>query len=135
MAKGKSILHHCAHCDRVTKMEMIGVVETQPDKTWYRCSRCRHATLVDMDAVRQTLQDSKKKLERSVCTVYTPGNTYSIGDAIFHTEWDDMGKIVSKERTSGGGRAIIVSFEKLGERRLLESVTAEPGEADPAEQH
>ena len=33
-----------------------------------------------------------------------------------------MGKIISKERTSGGASAIVVSFEKLGQRRLLESV-------------
>jgi hypothetical protein len=33
---------------------------------------------------------------------------------------------VSKERTSGGDRAIVVAFEKLGERKLLENVVVEP---------
>jgi len=122
MAKGKNILHHCAHCERVTKMEMIGAVENQPEKTWYRCSRCRHATLVDLEALKQTQQDAKKKLDKAQCLEYKPENTYSVGEAIFHSEWDDIGKIISKVRTSGGGRAIVVSFEKLGERRLMESV-------------
>lgn len=123
MAKGKNILHHCAHCERTTKMEMIGAVEEHPERMWYRCTRCRHATLVDQDALKQSQVDAKKKIEKASCTEYKPANTYSVGDAIFHTEWDDMGKIISKERTSGGARAIVVSFEKLGERRLLESVT------------
>ncbi len=122
MAKGKNILYHCVHCERTTKMEMIGAVENQPEKTWYRCTRCRHATLVDLEALKQSQQDAKKKLDRSQCLEYKPENTYSVGEAIFHSEWDDIGKIISKVRTSGGGRAIVVSFEKLGERRLMESV-------------
>ncbi len=122
MARGKNILHHCTHCERVTKMELIGTVENQPEKSWYKCTRCRHASLIDLAEVRRSLEDSKKKLVREECTEYRPESTYSVGQAIFHTEWDDVGKIISKERTSGGGRAIVVSFERLGERRLLESV-------------
>jgi hypothetical protein len=131
MAKGKNILHHCAHCDRTTKMELIGAVESQPEKSWYRCTRCRHATLVDLETLKQSQQESKKKLDRSTAVEYNPGSTYKVGEAIFHSEWDDLGKIISKVRTSDGARAIVVSFEKLGERRLLESVTREPETEEP----
>ncbi len=122
MAKGKSIFHHCGHCERITKMELIGTAEGQPDRTWYRCTRCRHASLVNLDELRRTQEEAKRKLEPADCQEYNPFLTYTIGQAIFHTEWGDMGKIISKERTSGGAHAIVVSFEKLGERRLLESV-------------
>ena len=122
MARGKNISYHCNHCDRETKMEVIGAVESQPEKTWYRCTRCRHATLVNVGELKRTQDDAKKKPVRADCSEYSPGNTYTIGQAIFHSEWDDIGKIVSKERTSGGESAIVVSFEKLGERRLLENV-------------
>ena len=128
MAKGKNILHHCPHCDRVVKMEMVGAVETQPNKIWYRCTRCRHSLLVDQIALQLELEESRKKLDRATCSEYRPDKTYSIGDAIFHSELDDIGKIVSKERTSGGGRAIIVSFEKHGERKLMESLQLDPAE-------
>jgi hypothetical protein len=124
MARGKTISRFCGHCERITKMELIGATETEPDKNWYRCTRCRHATQVDMTELKRTLEEAKKKLERSACTEYHPENTYKIGQAIFHTEWDDVGKIVSKVRTSSGERAIVVSFERIGERRLLESVTS-----------
>jgi len=125
MAKGKSILHHCVHCERTTKMEVIGPAENQPDKTWYRCTRCRHATLVDIAALRQKQEESARKPEREQCQEYRPENTYTVGEAIFHNEWG-IGKVVSKERTSGGDRAIVVAFEKLGERRLLENTVVEP---------
>lgn len=109
-------------------MEMVGAVETQPNKIWYRCTRCRHSTLVDQIILQQEIEESRKKLDRATCAEYRPEKTYSIGDAIFHSELDDIGKIVSKERTSGGGRAIIVSFEKHGERKLMESLQLDPAE-------
>jgi hypothetical protein len=125
MARGKSISHYCGHCERVTKMEMVGSVENQPERTWYRCTRCRHASLVDVNELKKVQEEAKKRLEKADCAEYTPEATYSVGQAIFHSTWDDVGKIISKERTSGGEHSIVVSFEKLGERRLLESVTAD----------
>ena len=127
MARGKNILQHCTHCERVTKMEMIGAVENQPEKSWYRCTRCRHASLIDQTDLKRLQEVAKRKLVRDECAEYRPENTYTVGQGIFHTEWDDVGKIISKERTSGGARAIVVSFEKLGERKLLESVSPEAG--------
>jgi hypothetical protein len=125
MAKGKSISHYCGHCERITKLEMVGPGENQPNKIWYRCTRCRHASLIDLDGLKKVLEDSKKRLDRTECTEYRPDATYAVGQAIFHSGWDDIGKIISKERTSQGAHAIVVSFEKLGERRLLENVTAD----------
>lgn len=126
MAKGKNILHRCAHCDRITKMEVIGSAESQPEKSWYRCTRCRHATLIDLAELKREELEAKKKLDKADASEYHPEQTYRVGQAIFHSDWGDVGKIVSKERTSGGGKAIVVSFERLGERRLLESVAPGP---------
>lgn len=128
MARGKHISRYCSHCERITKMELIGAGETQPEKVWYRCTRCRHATPVDTEELRKAQEQAKKRPERTDCSEYSPERTYSVGDSIFHTEWDDVGKIISKERTSGGDSAIVVSFERLGERRLLESVVPEEGQ-------
>ena len=122
MAKGKYILHHCAHCDRMHRMELIGSTEQQPDRSWYRCTRCRHVSLINVEEAAPEEEVAKKKLDRADAADYAPDKTYRVGEAIFHSDWDDIGKIISKERTSGGGSAIVVSFEKLGERRLLESV-------------
>lgn len=122
MARGKNISHYCTHCERIAKMELVGAVENQPEKTWYRCTRCRHAVLLDLSELKKIEEAAKKKPERADCSEYSPQSTYKVGEAIFHTEWDDVGKVISKERTSGGGSAIVVSFERLGERRLMESL-------------
>jgi hypothetical protein len=126
MAKGKYIVHHCGHCDRDARMELIGSAENQTDRSWYRCTRCRHVSLINLDELKRELEVAKKKLERTEAADYAPAKTYRVGEAIFHTDWDDIGKIISKERTSGGGSAIVVSFERLGERRLLENVVDDP---------
>ena len=75
--------------------------------------------------LRQKQEESARKPEREQCQEYRPENTYTVGEAIFHNEWG-IGKVVSKERTSGGDRAIVVAFEKLGERKLLENTVVEP---------
>ena len=126
MAKGKHILHHCAHCDRIAKMELIGSTDQQPERSWYRCTRCRHASLINLEDLRRAEQESKRKLDRAEASEYHPENSYAVGQAIFHSDWGDIGKIVSKERTSGGGSAIVVSFQKLGERRLMENIPFSP---------
>ncbi len=130
MAKGKYILHHCGHCDRLSKMEVIGSAENQPERTWYRCTRCRHASLLNLEDLRRVQEDAKKKVIKEECSEYNPENTYAVGQSIFHSEWDDMGKIVSKERTSRGQSSIVVAFEKLGERRLLENVVPDLNNAE-----
>jgi hypothetical protein len=131
MARGKSIVHYCGHCERESKMELVGAVEGVAGKVWYRCTRCRHASLLGMDEWNKAREEAKRKLERSECLEYRPELTYAVGQAIFHTGLDDIGRIVSKVRTSDGAHAIVVSFEKLGERRLLESVVAGVDEAQP----
>jgi hypothetical protein len=128
MARGKSITHFCRHCERETKMEMIGNVESQPEKIWYRCIRCRHASLLDLAEWKRTQEEAKRKVVKSECLEYRPELSYSVGQAIFHSGLDDMGRIISKERTSDGAYAIVVSFEKAGERRLLEKVVDNPQE-------
>jgi len=130
MAKGKYILHHCGHCDRLTKMEVIGTSENQPERTWYRCTRCRHASLLNLEDLKRVQDEAKKKVTKEECSEYNPVNTYAVGQSIFHSEWDDMGKIVSKERTSRGQSSIVVAFEKLGERRLLENVVPDLNNAE-----
>lgn len=122
MAKGKYILHQCGHCERVTKMELIGASEATPEKTWYRCTRCRHASMVNLEDIKRTQEESKRKVAREECAEYAPENTYEVGQSIHHSEWDDVGKVISKEKTSRGRSSIVVAFEKLGERRLMENV-------------
>ena len=67
-------------------------------------------------------EDTVIKVTRDQCIDYSPEKSYEIGSAIYHTDWDDMGKVTSKEKTSSGGNAIWVSFEKNGTKKLIENL-------------
>lgn len=111
-------------------MELVGEMPSEEEgtpsrKVWYRCTKCRQAFLFDLDAMAKEREEALRKVEPKDCTEYSPTKTYSVGEAIFHSEWSDVGKVMAKEKTSSGGQAILVSFEKFGERRLIENLRAE----------
>jgi hypothetical protein len=111
MARTKFMMHDCAYCHKQTKMERIGEMpssasENDPQKIWYRCTRCKHSALITV------VPHSKDKV-------------FSIGQAIYHTDWDDVGTVLKKDKMSNGIHSILVSFEKNGERKLIENVVSE----------
>jgi hypothetical protein len=109
--------------------EMPSEVEGESThKFWYRCGKCRQVILLDLDVLEKQQAEEGKKIDVKDCTEYVPTKTYQLGEAIFHSDWSDVGKVKAKERTSSGGQAIVVAFEKLGERRLVENLKVEEGE-------
>ncbi len=128
MAKSKFITHDCAYCHKETKMEFVGAMEgAAPDgaqRSWYRCTRCKHSALLTL-----SLEKGKKAappvVTRDQCTPYGKERVFTIGEHIYHADLDDVGRVVRKDKTSNGTHSIIVSFEKVGERRLLENVTGD----------
>lgn len=80
-------------------------------------------TLIDLKL--QAAGKEAAKLERTSATVYTPQATFKVGESIFHNEWNDLGRVMSKTRTSDGSEAILVMFEKQGQRRLIENLKLE----------
>ncbi|MBI3006262.1 MAG: hypothetical protein HYY49_12730 [Ignavibacteriales bacterium] len=131
MAKSKYIMHQCAYCHKQAKMELVGGMQNEgdaepPQKVWYRCTRCKHSALLDAVTVQKEKNGSVVKIERSECMEYSKEKAYSVGQAIYHAELDDVGKVIKKDKMSNGIHSITVSFEKLGERKLIENVRLEP---------
>ena len=104
-------------------MEFVGEMEGQVNRAWFRCTRCHHTSLIDLGP---PVSQQSGKLDASQATPYNPLQSFKVGEAIFHSEWNDVGKVISKMRTSDGSQAIIVSFEKQGQRRLIENLKPEP---------
>lgn len=124
MARTKYTEFFCGYCNRDTKMEMVGETQEAQEKLWLRCTRCHHMSSMDMKA--RSTEQKNAKLDPASATKYTPEQIFTVGQAIFHTEWNDVGKVTSKMKTSDGHQAIVVSFEKQGQRRLLENLKPEP---------
>jgi hypothetical protein len=136
MAKTKFMLHDCTYCHKQTKMEFIGAMEgAGPDgaqRFWYRCTRCKHSLLITL-SVEKDKKAAAPAIVKDQCTPYTKEGVFAIGQHIYHADLDDVGRVIRKDKTSNGNHSILVSFEKVGERRLLEQVTTELLEEVPVE--
>ena len=133
MAKSKYIMHQCAYCRRETKMEFVGNQpsdnnDTDTIKVWYRCGKCKHSALLSLSPASQVKKNHAVAINRDECTLYAKEKTFTIGENVYHVELDDMGKVVRKDKMSNGTHSIVVSFEKLGERKLLENIKIEEPE-------
>ncbi len=103
-----------------------GQEENTTGRVWYKCSRCHHNTLFDEATIHALKEPPEAKpLTKEDCIEYSPMKSFSVGEAIYHSELDDIGWVKDKETMSDGRSAIIVSFQKLGERKLLDSFRAD----------
>ena len=133
MARTKFMMHDCAYCHKQTKMERIGEMpssagESESLKIWYRCTRCKHSALITVTTQSKEKSGSGAKIDRNACVDYAKEKVFTVGQAIYHTEWDDVGTVLKKDKTSNGIHSILVSFEKNGERKLIENIAPEAAE-------
>jgi len=120
MAKSKFREVYCTSCKKVTKMVILK--EPEDNKGWFQCSKCRHSLFVDMTDITEGKKESKEIPERDKCILYAPNREYNIGDGILHTEWDDTGRVESKEFTTDGISVIVVKFKNSGTKKLVENL-------------
>jgi hypothetical protein len=128
MARTRFITHYCAYCRKDTKMEVVGSAQNADApaadivKSWYRCTKCKHSSLLSLDSKLLERKSAHTPIDREQCISYAKEKVFTVGGFIYHIEWDDVGKIVRKDKTSDGYQSIVVAFEKLGERKLLENI-------------
>jgi hypothetical protein len=120
MAKSKYKEIYCNYCKRVAKMAILK--EPEDNKGWFLCSRCHHSFYIDLGAIEIEKKAEKEVPSRESCLPYNPTMEYSVGDPIYHTEWDDIGKVESKKKLSNGSSAIMVKFLKSGMKNLIEKL-------------
>lgn len=114
----------CELCVTPIKFELVGDATGQEEgKRWAKCSKCHHTMMIDMMVIEGERRATKEvNVSVEDCIPYSPKSVYTIGDAIYHKKWDDVGTVVSKELTSNGSQAIVVAFSKIGEKRLVENL-------------
>lgn len=118
----------CETCVTPTKFELVGEASSEDEKVWAKCTKCHHTMMLDLELV-ESEQNPPRETNVAVedCIDYSPKEVYSVGDAIYHKGWDDVGTVISKELTSNGSQAIVVTFNKLGEKRLIENLNGGNG--------
>ncbi len=118
MKTPKQIERVCDYCGGKQKFKFRGNFEAEPEsKFWYACQKCKHVVLISIEELNLQQNANAQKNYR----VYSANETYEIGEIIYHEEWQDYGKVKKKEISSSGYNIIVVEFEKLGPKRLVES--------------
>ncbi len=121
MAKVKNIEAFCTVCSGVRKMELTGEVAGDNNKRWAKCKKCKQTMIIDITEDVKVQKVSTEGIENNNCTIYSPDKSFEVGETIYHENWDDFGKVVSKEIFSNGQKSISVEFQKSGFKKLIES--------------
>lgn len=126
MSKVKNVEAFCTVCNAVTKMEIAaeGKAFNYEDKKWAKCKKCKQMFLIspgDLEA-QKSARASSKEIQIEDSAEYSPTKTFNVGDSIYHKTWNDYGKVVGKEISSNGQNTIRVEFQKVGNKKLLESI-------------
>lgn len=124
MARVKNIEAFCSVCNAVQKMELAGEVVALEgeNKRWAKCKKCKQTMMIDLESDVKETKPSLEGIENNECTTYAPTKSFTVGESIYHQNWDDFGKVVSKEIMSNGRSSISVEFQKSGLKKLIESI-------------
>jgi len=133
MAKVKNVEAFCSICGAARKMELTGEVAGEDNKRWAKCKKCKQTMVIDMteDVVVQKI--SLDGIENESCITYSPAKSFEVGQTIFHENWNDFGKVVSKEVLSNGQKSISVEFQKSGNKKLVESYIKQTDQEEQSE--
>lgn len=123
MARVKNVEAFCTVCNAMRKMELAGeVAGNDENKRWAKCKKCKQTMVIDLSHDVKETKPSLEGIENEDCTVYSPTKSFKVGESIYHENWDDFGKIVSKEALGNGRGSITVEFQKSGNKKLIESL-------------
>jgi len=120
MAKIKNVEAFCGFCGSIQKVEIHMEMKALDDETkrWAKCRKCRHMFVINPEVDVINVKD----IDVENYIVYSPDKKFEIGQSIYHQSWNDYGKVVSKQIVSNGKSAIVVEFQKLGSKKLLENI-------------
>ncbi|MCG8605132.1 hypothetical protein MJD09_09060 [bacterium] len=114
----------------VERLEVYDTFFTEADNEGeilqVRCDGCRAVLSFPFERVLKTgrilTEDEFQDRTEALSQVfdYDPKQSYWRGQKIRHHKWDDVGKVVDKKQTQDNHKIIIVDFEKIGRKQLVE---------------
>ena len=104
MVRLKNIESFCSSCNTLQKMEISGEVkgEGNENKRWAKCKKCKQTMVIDLNSDELSGKISLEGIENNDVTTYSPVKTFVLGETIYHQNWDDFGKVITKETLSNG---------------------------------
>jgi len=118
----KFIREHCSICKQDLDMPVVQEEEAGARLMWVRCPCCQEIKPIEIGAEKPAPSAGERTAEngaRRIVRHYRAGERFLPGEWIYHPEWDDTGQVVEKIRSTGGRDIIVVSFERIGTKRLV----------------
>lgn len=127
----KFVQEHCSICNQELAMPVVQEDQGHPGIFWVQCPSCREIKPIEIEASLiaegeadsgyppEAESNSRGSQTRRVVRHYRAGERFLPGEWIYHPEWKDTGRVVDKCRSKGGHDIIVVSFEKMGTKRLI----------------
>jgi adenine-specific DNA methylase len=111
-------------------MPVVQEEECHPTLIWVECPECGEKKPIKIGNTSPETKKSNKNKKQTACRDtdngekkvvrhYRAGERFIAGEWIYHQEWDDTGQILEKNTSTGGHEIIVVSFEKVGTKRLV----------------
>lgn len=123
MPRTKNVEIFCNICGAVKKFEITGEYSDNENdsKRWAKCKTCKQTQIIDLNNIVLSNKPDFEDIESKSSKTYSPFDTYSVGDIIYHKTWDDYGIVTNKFSMSDGKSSITVEFKKSGSKKLIES--------------
>ena len=118
----KFIRENCSICKRELDMPVVQEEESGARLLWVRCPCCQEIKPIEVPPDKIESPTGERVVKNSVRKIvrhYRAGERFLPGEWIYHQEWDDTGQVVEKLRSTGGREVIVVSFQRLGTKRLV----------------
>lgn len=124
---------YCSVCK--AQFEMTVVSEASDDGVvWLKCPQCEgilpHMPPDPADAgpkeaggdgpAPEAVVAPVDEIDPETARIYTPAETYEVGDVVHHRGWNDYGRVEAKESLPGNRNMIRVRFMQNGEVQLIE---------------
>lgn len=120
---------YCSVCK--AQFEMTVVSEAGDDGVvWLKCPQCagilphmpeEHVGVADDAATEpERAPIAVEEIDPDTARIYSPQESYEVGDAVHHRGWNDYGRVVAKETLPGNRHMIRVRFSQNGEVQLIE---------------
>lgn len=121
--RGGAVVSYCKFCHSEKSMKPVG--DGFDGKIiWLRCVDCSKMIFLKREDYEGLLENKTGKANghEEICEDYEPTKIFHVGQLLYHKVWDDKGEVMKKETTNSGQQAIIVAFDRLGERVLVENL-------------
>lgn len=120
----------CAGCGEFAAMTLLRY-DRSAGELHLRCNDCLRLNVYPIKRAlksgRLLTQQEFEERSKALAEIrdYSPGKTYWRGQRIRHKKFNDIGEVIKKEKTEGNHQVIVVKFDRIGQKRLVQAASGE----------